>query len=310
LSDVLLQNDNGTVRDWLGHYTSPGQSDGSFIGNVAKVNILTDWHIIGTGDFNGDGTVDVLLQNANGTVRDWLGQTDGSFIGNIGKVNINTGTDWHAIGTGDYNGDGLADVLWQNTNGTIREWLGQKDGSFAGNIDHVNFVPAAGEHVVGTGDFNGDGIDDILWQSDSGVVTDSLGQSDGSFVDNSAHVNITTGTSWHVIGTGDFNGDGLSDILWRNDNGTVREWLGQTDGTFVGNTANVNFVPAAGAHVVAIGDYNGDSIDDLLWSNNGTITESLGTTSGAFIDNSAHVNITTGTDWHVQDPFVHDLLGV
>jgi hypothetical protein len=47
-----------------------------------------------------------------------------------------------------------------------------------------------------------------------------------------------------------------------------------------------------------------------LWSNNGTITESLGTTSGAFVDNSAHVNITTGTDWHVQDPFVHDLLGV
>jgi hypothetical protein len=305
-SDVLLQNDNGTVREWL------GQPGGSFVSNISNVNFIPPAgnHIVGTGDFNGDGRVDILWQSTSGMVTESLAQSDGSFIGNIGKVNINTGTDWHAIGTGDYNGDGLADVLWQNTNGTIREWLGQKDGSFAGNIDHVNFVPAAGEHVVGTGDFNGDGIDDILWQSDSGVVTDSLGQSDGSFVDNSAHVNITTGTSWHVIGTGDFNGDGLSDILWRNDNGTVREWLGQTDGTFVGNTANVNFVPAAGAHVVAIGDYNGDSIDDLLWSNNGTITESLGTTSGAFVDNSAHVNITTGTDWHVQDPFVHDLLGV
>jgi hypothetical protein len=307
LSDVLLQNDNGTVRDWLGHFTGPGQSDGSFVGNVAKVNIVTDWHIIGTGDFNGDGKVDVLLQNANGTVRDWLGQTDGSFVGNIGKVNIVTGPEWHALGTGDFNGDGQADILWQNTNGTIREWLGQKDGSFAGNIDHVNFIPAAGEHVVGTGDFNGDGIDDILWQSDSGVVTDSLGQSDGSFVDNSAHVNINAGTSWHAIGTGDFNGDGLSDILWRNDNGTIREWLGQSDGTFIGNTANVNFVPPTGAHVVAIGDYNGDAIDDILWSNNGTITESLGTSNGSFVDNSAHVNITTGTDWHVQDPFVHDL---
>src|SRR6185437_3398046 len=215
----------GTIRDWL------GQPGGSFAGNIGKVNILTDWHVIATGDFNGDGTVDVLLQNANGTVRDWLGQTDGSFVGNIGKVNIVTGSDWHAIGAGDFNGDGQADILWQNTNGTIREWLGQKDGSFVGNIDHVNFIPAAGEHVVGTGDFNGDGVDDILWQSDSGVVTDSLGQSDGSFVDNSAKVNITTGTSWHVIGTGDFNGDGQSDILWRNDNGTIREWLGQTDGT-------------------------------------------------------------------------------
>ncbi len=29
---------------------------------------------------------------------------------------------------------------------------------------------------------------------------------------------------WHIAGTGDFNGDGKSDILWRNDNGTVGIW--------------------------------------------------------------------------------------
>ena len=100
-------------------------------------------------------------------------------------------------------------------------------------------------------------------------------------------MNIFTGTDWHAIGAGDFNGDGRDDVLWRNDNGTVREWLGQSDGTFVGNTAHVNFVPAAGTHVVGIGDYNGDGIDDLLWSNNGTITQSLGRTDGSFVDNSA-----------------------
>ena len=56
----------------------------------------------------------------------------------------------------------------------------------------------------------------------------------------------------------------------------------------------MNFVPAAGTHVVGIGDYNGDGIDDLLWSNNGTITQSLGRTDGSFVDNSAQVNIHTG----------------
>jgi len=136
-------------------------------------------------------------------------------------------------------------------------------------------------------------------------VRDWLGQADGSFVGNIDHVNIVT--DWHAIGTGDFNGDGMSDVLWRNANGTIREWLGQSDGTFIGNTDHVNFVPAAGAHVVGIADYNGDGIDDLLWSNNGTITNSLGQPDGSFADNSAHVNITTGTEWHVQEPFVHDL---
>ena len=30
---------------------------------------------------------------------------------------------------------------------------------------------------------------------------------------------------WKVIEIGDFNGDGNSDILWRNDNGSMSEWI-------------------------------------------------------------------------------------
>ena len=304
VSDVLLQNDNGTVRDWLGQ-----APNGNFVGNIDKVNILTgpEWHVIGSGDFNGDGYVDVLWQHDNGTVRDWLGQADGSFKGNIDKVNIVS--DWHAVGVGDFNGDGMSDVLWQNANGTIRDWLGQGDGSFTGNIDRVNVLTGPEWHVIGTGDFNGDGYDDILWKHDNGTVRDWLGQADGSFVGNIDHVNILSSAEWHAIGTGDFNGDGTSDILWRNDDGTIREWLGQSDGSFIGNIEHVNFVPAAGTHVVDIGDYNDDGIDDLLWqSADGTVTQSLGQSDGSFADNSANVTIHTGTDWHVQAAFVHDLL--
>jgi hypothetical protein len=302
-SDVLWQNDDRTVRDWLGQ--SP---NGNFVGNIDHVNFLgaAGSTMIGTGDFDGDGRVDTLWQTSDGRVTDLLGQPNGGFVDNYAKVGILTGTDWHAVAIGDFNNDSLDDVIWQNDNGTIREWLGQSDGTFAGNIDHVNFVARAGSHLIGSGDFNGDGFDDLLWQTADGLVTDLLGQAGGGFVDNYTRVAIFTGTDWHAIGTGDFNGDGRDDVLWRNDNGTIREWLGQSDGTFVGNTDHVNFVPAAGAHVIDIGDYNGDGIDDLLWSNNGTVTSSLGSSTGAFVDNSANVNIHTGTEWHAQAPFVHD----
>ena len=39
-----------------------------------------------------------------------------------------------------------------------------------------------------------------------------------------ALVGANPGPSWTEIGTGDFNGDGKSDILWQNANGQVAIW--------------------------------------------------------------------------------------
>ena len=33
-------------------------------------------------------------------------------------------------------------------------------------------------------------------------------------------------TAWSVAGTGDFNGDGVGDILWRNTEGDATIWIG------------------------------------------------------------------------------------
>jgi hypothetical protein len=39
-----------------------------------------------------------------------------------GAVSANPGTSWHAIGTGDFNGDGFSDIEWQNANGQASIW--------------------------------------------------------------------------------------------------------------------------------------------------------------------------------------------
>jgi hypothetical protein len=45
-------------------------------------------------------------------------------------------------------------------------------------------------------------------------------------------------TDWKIAGTGDFNGDGRDDIVWRQDSGAMSTWLGQANGGFVSNDAN------------------------------------------------------------------------
>ena len=86
--------------------------------------------------------------------------------------------------------------------------------------------------VVGTGDFNGDNRDDIIWRRDDGAFTEWLGQADGGFVSNDIHAWQIISTNWRVITTGDYNGDNRDDVLWRRDDGAVTNWLGQADGGF------------------------------------------------------------------------------
>ncbi len=62
---------------------------------------------------------------------------------------------------------------------------------------------------------------------------------------------MNPGNGWHVAATGDYNGDGIDDILWRNDDGTVTDWFGQSNGAFVTNP-NLHSVVDQSWHVQPI----------------------------------------------------------
>ena len=75
-------------------------------------------------------------------------------------------------------------------------------------------------------------------------------------------------TSWAIAGTGDFNADGKSDILWHNSNGDTSIWLMTASGTQVQvlSTTDLGVVPTSW-NVAVTGDFNGDGKSDILWRN-------------------------------------------
>jgi hypothetical protein len=249
-------------------------------------------------DYNGDGRSDVLLRYSSGTIIDWLGAESGTFFSNHGNTTYALPTDWKVAGTGDFNGDGRSDLLLRNVNGGITEWLGQNNGGFTWN-SASNYGLDPNWTVAATGDFNGDGRADVLLRYSSGTIINWLGQADGSFFSNHANTTYSLPSDWKIAGSGDFNGDGRSDLLLRNDNGGITEWLATANGGFNWNPA-ANYGLDAGWQVAAIGDVNGDGRDDVvLRFANGTVIDWLGQADGSFFSNHANTTYTMPSTWKV-----------
>jgi FG-GAP-like repeat len=178
-----------------------------------------------TNDFNGDGNSDILWRNIDGSVALW--QMDGNTPISQAMIGY-VGTDWKIAGTGDFNDDGNSDILWRNTDGSVALW--QMDGNTTLSANVIGYVGTDWK-IAGTGDFNGDGNSDILWRNTNGSV--AIWEMNGATTIKASLVTPYSAidNSWKIAGTGDFNDDGKSDILWRNDNGSVETW--EMNGTAV-----------------------------------------------------------------------------
>ena len=297
-SDVLWRDRAGTVTTWL------GEANESFTGYFERASASAElkWRPGAIGDFTGDGLDDVLWWTgpATGIVTNWLSTATGRLRWRLRQCRDHQHPRfWFMMGSGDFNGDGRDDVLWRDLNGTVTNWLGQADGSFVGNFENAAASATLDWGFAGTGDFNGDGRDDILWHDIYGAVTEWLGTESGGFIGNLAAAYTPAPRIWSVAGTGDFNGDGRTDILWQTPNGDVTNWLAQADGGWVGNYDNAARSIGRDWEVVGIGDYNGDGYDDILWKKPGQVTSWLGQANGGFEVSEAPV-LNVGFEWQVQ----------
>ena len=218
---------------------------------------------ITTGDFNGDGVTDLATANLySDNVSVLLGVGNGTFVA---QVTYAAGDETGSVTTGDFNGDGVTDLATANRySDNVSVLLGVGDGTFAAQIA---FAAGARPYSVTTGDFNGDGVTDLatansLYYTSSNNVSVLLGVGDGTF---EARVTYPLGeVGSRSLTTGDFNGDGVTDLATANLGFSVSVLLGVGDGTFA---AQATYATGEKCRSVTTGDFNGDGLTDLATAN-------------------------------------------
>jgi len=162
---------------------------------------------------------------------------------------------------GDFNGDGVSDLLWRNViDGRNSIWRSANGGTLQG----VATIADQAWRVAGVGDFNGDGVADILWRN--GMTGANRIWLSGNYLTTQNVASITS-QAWQVVGVGDFNNDNRSDVLWRNGStGQNGIWLSANYATGLAVAA----IADQAWQVAGIGDFNGDGRSDILWRNHST----------------------------------------
>jgi uncharacterized protein YbdZ (MbtH family) len=266
-SDIAWRNTNGDAAIWLMNTTPSGGAQ--ILSTTDLGNVSNRRQIVGQRDFNGDGNADLLWSNTNGDSGIWL--MNGAQV--LRSINLGVvPSGWSIVGTGDFNGDGYGygDILWRNANGDTAIWLmtGTTTQVQAVAMVDLGVVPTSW-NIAGTGDFNGDGYTDILWYNANGDTGVWLMTGTATQVQMSSWTDFgMVPTGWTIVGTGDFNGDGYTDILWRNANGDTAIWLMTGNGSEVLlSSANDLGVFPTSWNVAVTGDFNRDGRSDILWSN-------------------------------------------
>jgi formylglycine-generating enzyme required for sulfatase activity len=173
--------------------------------------------------FNTDSVTDLVWRNptTNATVL-WVMKADGTIATKQYLQGRNT-PDVRVEASGDYDGNGCADLVWRHASTNAHEmWL--MKGRTVLRQEPIT-VPSNSRLVATTADYdaNGDGCVDLIWKDLVSNVHKVRLMSDKSTI---GGFSVAKGTGWDLATTGNYDANHIGDLIWRNTaTGSVVQWL-------------------------------------------------------------------------------------
>ena len=148
------------------------------------------------------------------------------------------------------------------------------------------------------GDFDEDGMVDILWRNNRTGAT-SIWTLDGTTYQSTSDLqDAETNTAWRPVGLGDFTGDSKTDTLWRNSvNG--RLYIEAVDSQTAGQHYDLTTMRNLSWQVAAVADFTGDGQNDILWRHTGNGRNIVWEMDGTTFQQKLALKRLRNTTWHI-----------
>jgi hypothetical protein len=199
----------------------------------------------------------------------------------------------------DFNNDGFTDLLIQNAStNVIASWF--MNGSTWISGAYFSLTPPSDYALVGAGDFSGNGSTTLVLQSrtTNQIAFWYTSGANNATISGGNFLNTTPPAGWKVVGVGDFNGDGKSDLVFQNQaTNQVAIWF--MNGYLYQGGVLLPFTPPAGWTVAGVGDFNADGFPDLAFQNQTTGQIALWYMNGATYVGGTVLTTVPASGWKV-----------
>lgn len=306
-ADVLLRSN---VGEWY-MATLNGLSviqAGTMVGPFLNINHVT----VATDDFDGDGDSDILTRgNASGLIpgRFRLERTEGNtFVAGCWITAMPDNLDLELISTQDFDQDGFSDILLRHKTTGVWSMYYMNGCTAKGTSGTLDASTNTVYKVVGAGDYDGNTYPDLLMRADHGSGGDGtwfLTLLDGDLTKTSAGfpAPMAKSIAWQpVVAMRDFNGDGKTDLLLRENNAnSVWQWFLYTmNGLSAPVGAIVPYATQTVWQVVTTADINADQKADLIIRSTQTGQWYGYLMNGTTITSSGLINMVLSQDWQLR----------
>jgi hypothetical protein len=273
---------------------------------------------IQVGDFNGDGAVDMLIQDGtSASVTLWANNGNGVFtnagqaVAPVTSLQIN----YASFRVADFDNDGDLD-LYQRIPGSSNDLYLANNGSGQFTVGNLPLIDSGttSHNSIQIGDFNNDGAVDILTQEGNTGTSVTLWLNNGSGVFSNAGEAVAATTNFTIsssaLRVADIDNDEDLDLYLRV-NGASNDIFFANNGVgqFVSSALPLVDTGVSTASYLQVGDFNNDGAIDILTQEGGigaAVTLWLNDGNGYFTSNLNFVAAITGFQLNLQGLRVAD----